>query len=613
MSTSSCRSLVFLLLTVPLSAHASPADTPTLPAPPPPSSTASHRTHNQIVRLSLVEGDVRISRGKDGKRATGDAWGEATAGTPIDAGFILATGKGRAEIELEDASTVYLGENSVLTFNKLAATDGVPQTDVTLVSGVATLNVWPEFPGELFTLRTPTDSLSIKYPQWAHVRVNSYLDAMGVTALEDHLTIQMRQGAQQNARGQTITYSNHHIIPSVASARPGEFAEWDDWTAKRVAARNLAMTATMKDAGLTSPIPGLAEMKDQGTFFACEPYGTCWEPTNGWSGREAASAKPDAQQSPEPSQQPPATLSHTVSVKDLQARPISAKDLQSASPAAIVRTEYDDFPCSPYQIRNVIARDPVTGRDTILRTEFDWNMRPYDWAVCHTGSWIYRQHRYVWVAGTKRHHHCPVRWVKYGGTKAYVPLHPHDVAGKTPINLKHGVYQNTDKKGDSVERVALNSSTQVKVLNTAPKEFLRPYFPALQHAEAPRLEAHLVKDGLAAGKAGSAKTGATVITFDHKSQNIMLATQVVQGGKSTTVTERLGGRSDNFQGGSSGSRSGGNFSGGSGGGGFHGSGGGGGGSHGGGGGFSSSGGGGGSHGGGGGGGGGGSSGGGGHK
>ena len=192
-------------------------------------------------------------------------------------------------------------------------------------------------------------------------------------------------------------------------------------------------------------------------------------------------------------------------MKDLQAYPISAKDLQSASPAAIVRTEYDDFPCSPYQIRNVIARDPVTGRDTILRTEYDWNMRPYDWAVCHAGSWIYRQHRYVWVAGTKRHHHCPVRWVKYGGTKAYVPLHPHDVAGKTPINLKHGVYQSADKKGDSVERVAFNSSTPVKVLNTAPKEFLKPYFPSLQHAETPRLEAHLVKDGFAPGKAGLGK------------------------------------------------------------------------------------------------------------
>jgi hypothetical protein len=32
----------------------------------------------------------------------------------------------------------------------------------------------------------------------------------------------------------------------------------------------------MKASGLTSPIPGLADMDGQGTFFKCPPYGTCW-------------------------------------------------------------------------------------------------------------------------------------------------------------------------------------------------------------------------------------------------------------------------------------------------------------------------------------------------
>jgi FecR protein len=148
MSISSCRSLILLLLTVPLNAHASPADTATASPPKTSSSAASPQippqTYDQIVRLSLVEGDVRIARGKDGEHATGGAWGQAAAGIPIEAGFSLVTGKGRAEIELEDASTVYLGENSVLVFSELIATGGIPRTDVTLVSGTATLNVRPE-------------------------------------------------------------------------------------------------------------------------------------------------------------------------------------------------------------------------------------------------------------------------------------------------------------------------------------------------------------------------------------------------------------------------------------------------------------------------------------
>jgi hypothetical protein len=157
----------------------------------------------------------------------------------------------------------------------------------------------------------------------------------------------------------------------------------------------------------------------------------------------------------------------------------------------------------------LIARDPLTGKDTVLRTDLDPYASPYDWAVCHAGFWIHREHRYVWVAGTRRHHHCPVRWVKYGGSKGFVPLHPHDVAGKTPLNLKHGIFQTTGRKGESVEHVAFNPGKPVKLLDTSPKEFLKPYFPPLQHAETPRLEAHLVKDGFIAGKEGTARPTGT--------------------------------------------------------------------------------------------------------
>jgi hypothetical protein len=333
-----------------------------------------------------------------------------------------------------------------------------------------------------------------------------------------------------------------------STSTSNEFAEWDEWTAKRIATRSTAMSATMKEAGLASPIPGLAEMKDQGTFFACAPYGTCWQPTNGWRQHETVSGQLDAQRSPDPSLAQSTTSSpYTVSVKALQA----------GGPTAILRSEYEDsFPCSPNRVRRLIARDPVTGKDTVLRTELDPYSAPYNWALCHAGTWIYRNRNYVWVAGTKRHHHCPVLWVKYGGSKAYVPLHPHDVAGKTPINLKHGVFETTGRKGTSVERVAFNANTPVKILNTAPKEFLQPYFPPLQHAETPHLEAHLVKDGLVPSKESTARPAGTAITFDHKSQSIMLGRQVMQGGKSTTVTDHFGGRSSNLLAGNTGYRSG---------------------------------------------------------
>jgi hypothetical protein len=579
MSLTSCRCFALFLLSASFTAHASPADTANSSPSRPSSSTTPPQTYDQIVRLSFVEGDVRISRGKEGEHATGGAWGQAAVGIPIETGFSLVTGNGRVEIEFEDASTVYLGENSVLTFDQLTATGGVPRTDVTLVSGTATLNVRPEFAGELFIMRTPIGRISVHYPDVNFIRVNSYLDAMALTPQEDSV---LHQGSTEkhSVKGQTTIYNIYGQIVPEASPTQNEFAEWDDWTAKRIAARELATTAAMKEAGLSSPIPGLVEMKDQGAFFACAPYGTCWEPTAGWGEYEAAPAR--------------------LNVQQPSGRSLS-QSAQSAAPGAILRTEYDDlFPCSPERVRRLIARDPLTGRDTVLRTDYDPSGAPYDWAVCHAGTWIHREHRYLWVAGTKRHHHCPVRWVKYGGSKAYVPLHPHDVAGKTPINLKHGVFQTTGRKGESVERVAFNPKESVQLLSATPKEFLKPYFPPLQHAETPRLEAHLVNDRLAAGKEGATKPAGIAITFDHRSQSITVARQVMQGGKNTTVTEHFGGNSNSFQarngsgnfsagnsgwrsGGSNsgsfshsssnaggGSHSGGGFSGGGGSGGFHG-------------------------------------------
>ena len=84
-----------------------------------------------------MEGDVRISRGN--KSAV---WETAVADLPLETGFNLVTGAGgRAEIEFEDASTVYLDENSALAFNQLETTGGIPHTALGLLTGTATLHL----------------------------------------------------------------------------------------------------------------------------------------------------------------------------------------------------------------------------------------------------------------------------------------------------------------------------------------------------------------------------------------------------------------------------------------------------------------------------------------
>jgi hypothetical protein len=268
---------------------------------------------------------------------------------------------------------------------------------------------------------------------------------------------------------------------------------------------------------------------------------------------------------------------------------------QVPTPQPVQHFERDAFfPCPPTTIRSMIARDPATGRQTVLSSSLYQAAGPYDWAVCHAGSWIYRRHRYAWVVGTRRHHRCPVRWIKTGRSLAYVPIHPRDEKGKPPINREHGVFAIHGKQ--SVERITLNAGSSIKLLNTPPKEFRSVSSPALSRAGDPHVNAYRLAGTMVAGKSSSIRGPGTSLTFDHRSQSFMVARQVMQENKNAPELRAFNSRIGNTQthagsgrgfggsgshsssGGFRGGTSGGSHSSGSGGG-FHGGGGGGGGSH----------------------------------
>ena len=602
-------------------------------AEPAQASVNSPATYPQIVRLSYVEGDVRVARGKEAEKQLGKESGEATgweqavADLPLQTGYSLVTGTGRAEIEFEDASVVYLADNSVLEFYQINATGGVPTTEIALLSGTATVNVQTLFPGEGFRLNAPADHILINYPQKAYLRVNSFLDAIAVTP-QQKLTFNMPGFVEARPLnvGQTMAFHNSHHVLTPTALDTAAMSEWDKWVAGRVSARDGELAAAMKDAGLTEPIPGLAEMNGQGTFFACEPYGTCWEPTEGWTGHAAEGSKVEAQPAAQNDTQPAAPVERVAPSDDREspgsspnafAAPIPFVQSQKAHaylashPGATMWTEDYTMPCVDYPIADLKAIDPVTGKEVVVDSMFDTSMpyptfagyprlggpysrrspylfagyggmfdSPWAWAVCHAGGWIRWHHRYAWVAGTKRHHKPPVRWVKSGRQVGFVPLHPRDVAGKPPLNLKDGVMLPT-KKGDAitVKRDNFKEGKPVELLTEAPKQFRTTALGPLKIAETPQAEAYsaysssvaakgsttvksserpillgtgTAKSATATGGAFAMKGQGTPITFDHKTQSFVVARPVMENGRPSTVVEPLGGRVGSVQAGSNG-------------------------------------------------------------
>jgi hypothetical protein len=277
----------------------------------------------EIVRLSYIQGDVRLSRGGKKGADLNTAWEVAKANEPIQEGFSVATGAGRVMIEFENGTILYLADNSVLEFNELQDNFGVPITDLELVTGTATVNARPA-PRELFVISTPSERLS--FPTAGLVRVDSFLNGAtatpeneagsnvlaygsdGASAMNGPLVLyvkgqrfainlsademkdvaaqlsKIRDGRVHLSTGQSITYQDGARVSGVANDS-GAPADWDAWVLARVTKREQEMTAALKASGLSAPVPGLIDMYESGTFYPCEPDGQCWKP-NGVDGSD---------------------------------------------------------------------------------------------------------------------------------------------------------------------------------------------------------------------------------------------------------------------------------------------------------------------------------------
>src|SRR6202162_6211013 len=102
-------------------------------------------SHVRIIRLSLVQGEGRFARDVKGDPLAGQnaTWDAAELNLPIRQGYVLSTDKGRAEVEFENGSMAFLGDDTVLEFYDLSLQDGAKTTRLILRQGTASFYVNP--------------------------------------------------------------------------------------------------------------------------------------------------------------------------------------------------------------------------------------------------------------------------------------------------------------------------------------------------------------------------------------------------------------------------------------------------------------------------------------
>ncbi|HLZ12782.1 MAG TPA: FecR family protein [Candidatus Acidoferrum sp.] len=577
------------------------------------------------VRLGIVEGDVRVSFGNHTRPDLKKPWQDAVPGEPVSQGFALATGNGRASIEFEDGSTVYLAENSLMLMIDLSSESfSEPTTTVSemsLVTGTATFHLKPA-KGESFFIRTPADRLRVLPPDAFLARVDAYLDATGVTAegkkgesltrsgnapfhFERGQTIFMQrgeviatskakpsldntpqsssadvancmasmQGLQppspglqliwedfcEGARFAPAVYAHETegaLDPPDASIRNSAYLpdfspaeEWDAWVAQRARQQSVLMTAALRASGLSSPIPGLAELYQHGKFFDCSPYGKCWQPSGVEANQAAAPAQSQAQN-------PPGTAPSAPN-QGFQPQIVQWYEPRYAICGLDEWTFISRVARSPQELDELLRlKDQAERRRSLslLFTQSDCYQHNY---VLHHGRYaqlLTPRVKPVCTDGKKcKHPPFPhVATVRVGGRVGFVPRHPADVKGKPPINLKNGILFLPAKPGDRTQQIAVDSSRKFKFENRETNVPIRESALRSFAVPPPALHGHLMSE--ATGRPSESRASANLshgpISFDYRSGSFRMP--VSEGGfhspRSVVVAGISLGRNSSFAG-----------------------------------------------------------------
>jgi hypothetical protein len=352
------------------------------------SSTFADSSHARIIRLSYVQGDVRITHNVSGDplQSGDNAWESATLNMPIHQGDAVATDNGRAEVEFESGNVAFLAENTVLEFYDLSLEDGSFTTRLILRQGSASFSVRPGR-GDYFSV-TGGD-FSVEANEKARFRVNNYDDGSDVQVSQGHISVLVKDKTTSVSKGQSL--SMRVSDPTSVSVDGAAYADdFDQWVAGRIESAQTALTASQQYSGVYDYTSGFGDLYTYGSWYSVAGYGYCWRP-------------------------------YGVS-----------------------------FGWNPFGFGHWFF-DPNFGGWVFIGSQ------PWGWLPYHYGSWIYHPgfgwvwssvgsfprgvpYPYARVSRTGQWRPVTATWVRSGNQVGLVPTHPMDTKGKTPINLREGVF-----------------------------------------------------------------------------------------------------------------------------------------------------------------------------
>jgi len=377
-----------------------------------PGTAAADTSHIRIIRLSLVQGDVRFASSFHGDPLTDTkaVWQTAPLNMPIREGSALATGTGRAEVEFENGAMAFLSENSVLEFYDLSLHDGEKITRLVLRQGSAIFYTHSQT-GDYFSV-TGGD-FTVEAGVRSRFRINNFDDGSTVDVEGGQVSVLRDEKSTPLEKGQSLSVRASDPKNQVI-ARADTTDDFDRWVSGRIDSVVTATNYTNQFTSTTNYTSGFSDLYTFGSWLSMPGYGYGWRPFGvglGWCPFDAA---------------------------------------------------YGNW-----------YMDASIGGWSFIGSA------PWGWLPYHYGGWIYAPaYGWMWTpngfggAGGRPIMYRPVTavWVNTGGALGFVPAHPQDKNGKTPMNITRGVYP---VEGNTIASpVAVANGEKVSVVKHLPANAL---------------------------------------------------------------------------------------------------------------------------------------------
>lgn len=457
-------------------------------------SASPDSSHARIIRLSLVQGDVRFTREAKGDPLADQkaVWEKAEANLPVRQGYVLATDDGRAEVEFENGAMAFLNANTVLEFYDLSLDDGARTTRLVLRQGSASFYVSPS--GEDYFSVTGGDFTVVANGKGSF-RVNNFDDGSDVAVLTGHASVLHKKETTQLAKGHSLSMKAGNDSVSVSTIPSSD--EFDHWVSGRIDTVSAANNASLQYTGSGSYVPGFASLYTYGSWFSCGSYGYGWQPFGvglGWS-------------------------------------PFSQGQWLWDPGFGWTFASFQPWGWAPYHYGGWLFDASCGG-----------------WFYSPPGYFGHGGYGYGGYGGNPRKPVRPVHpphpvyrastavFVRQNGKLGIVPMNPLDKAGKPPLNLEHGVFSLEAARGTVQQLVPGGGAQSWETVKSPPRDALRS---SLLATTAPERTSRTILEGPSGTRALSLSRDSSIVynPLEHRFVSANAAPASLRGGTGA-VTEK---------------------------------------------------------------------------